>query len=75
MVLADQAASAGYLGAEPGAFKTIGEPVKSDPMGFILTPGSNLVAPLNAAIASMKADGTLDALITQWFFLYSNAKP
>src|SRR5690349_11341468 len=27
MVLADQAASAGYLGADPGAFKTIGEPV------------------------------------------------
>lgn len=75
MVLADQAASAGYLGADPGAFKTVGEPVKSDPMGFILTPGSDLREPINAALASMEADGTLQALITQWFFLYGNAKP
>jgi polar amino acid transport system substrate-binding protein len=74
MVLADQAASAGYLGADPGAFKTIGEPVKTDPMGFILTPGSDLREPLNAAIAAMKADGTIDNMITQWFFLYSNAR-
>jgi polar amino acid transport system substrate-binding protein len=74
MVLADQAASAGYLGADPGAFKTIGEPVKTDPMGFILTPGSDLREPLNAAIAAMKADGTLDNMIAQWFFLYSNAR-
>src|SRR5688572_7284350 len=69
MVLADQAASAGFLGADPGAFKTLGEPVKTDPMGFILTPGSDLREPLNAAIAAMKADGTLDNMITQWFFL------
>lgn len=75
MVLADQAASAGYLGADPGAFKTIGEPVKTDPMGFILTPGSDLLAPVNAALAAMEADGTLEALTMQWFFLYSAAKP
>ena len=70
MVLVDQAASAGYQGADPGAFKTVGGPVKSDPMGFIITPGSDLVAPINAALASMKADGTLDKLITHWFFYY-----
>jgi polar amino acid transport system substrate-binding protein len=75
MVLADQAASAGYLGADPGAFKTIGEPVKTDPMGFILTPGSDLREPINAALASMEADGTLANMITQWFFLYGNARP
>jgi polar amino acid transport system substrate-binding protein len=70
MVLADTAASAGYMGAEPGAFKTIGEPVKTDPLGFIFTPGSDLVAPANAALAQMKADGTLDKLIAKWFFEY-----
>lgn len=74
MVLADQAASAGYLGADPGAFKTIGDPVKTDPMGFILTPGSDLVKPINAALDQMKADGTLDNMVTQWFYLYSNAR-
>jgi polar amino acid transport system substrate-binding protein len=70
MVLADTAASAGYIGADPGAFKTIGEPVKTDPLGFIFTPGSDLVAPANAALAQMKADGTLDKLISKWFFEY-----
>ena len=29
-------------------------------MGFILTPGSDLREPINAALAAMKADGTLD---------------
>lgn len=70
MVLVDQAASAGYQGADPGAFKTVGAAVKTDPMGFIITPGSDLVAPINAALAAMKADGTLDKMITQWFFYY-----
>jgi polar amino acid transport system substrate-binding protein len=70
MVLADTAASQGYMGADPGAFKTVGEPVKTDPLGFIFTPGSDLVAPANAALAQMKGDGTLDALINKWFFEY-----
>jgi polar amino acid transport system substrate-binding protein len=70
MVLSDTAASSGYMGANPGAFKTIGQPVKSDPLGFIFTPGSDLVAPVNAGLASMKADGTLEKMITNWFFYY-----
>ena len=70
MVLADQAASAGYLGADPGAFKNVGDPVKTDPFGFIFTPDSDLVGPVNAALASMREDGTLGAMITKWFFEY-----
>ncbi|WP_299637858.1 transporter substrate-binding domain-containing protein [Devosia sp.] len=69
-VIADQSAAAGYIGADPGAFKQVGEPIKSEPLGFILTPGSDLVAPFNAALDAMKADGTLDALIKKWFFEY-----
>lgn len=68
MVLADQAATAGYLGADPGAFKTVGDPVKTDPFGLIFTPGSDLVEPVNAALASMREDGTIGALVTKWFF-------
>ncbi len=71
MVLVDQAASAGYQGADPGAFKTVGDPVKTEPFGFILTPGSDLVEPVNAALASMREDGTIGALITKWFFEYN----
>lgn len=69
-VIADQSAAAGYIGADPGAFKQVGTPIKSEPLGFILTPGSDLVAPFDAAIDQMKADGTLDALIKKWFFEY-----
>ena len=74
MVLMDQASIDGYIGADPGVFKTIGEPVGSDEFGFIFTPGSDLVAPVNAAIASMKADGYIDALNRKWFFEYSAAQ-
>jgi polar amino acid transport system substrate-binding protein len=70
-VIADQAASAGYIGADPGAFKQAGAAIKSDPFGFILTPGSDLVEPFNAAIAEMKADGWLDERINYWFFEYA----
>lgn len=74
MVLMDQASVEGYKAADPGAFKTVGDPVGSDQFGFILQKGSDLVAPINAAIASMKADGTLDALNKKWFFEYNAAQ-
>lgn len=74
MVLMDQASLQGYQAADPGTYKTVGEPVGSDEFGFILQKGSDLVAPLNAAIAAMKADGTLDALNKKWFFEYNAAK-
>ena len=74
MVLMDQASIEGYIGADPGVFKTIGEPVGSDQFGYIFKKGSDLVAPFNAAIAAMKADGTIDALNRKWFYEYSAAK-
>jgi polar amino acid transport system substrate-binding protein len=70
MVLMDQASANGYIGANPGSFKTVGDPIGIDEFGFILKKGSDLVAPINAAIASMTADGTLDALNKKWFFDY-----
>jgi len=70
MVLMDGTTAQGYIGANPGAFKTVGDPIGSDQFGFILKKGSDLVAPINAAIAAMKADGTLDALNKKWFFDY-----
>jgi polar amino acid transport system substrate-binding protein len=69
----DQASVNGYIGADPGVFKTIGDPVGSDQFGFIFKPGSDLVAPVNAALAAMKADGTIDALNKKWFFDYGAA--
>ena len=74
MVLMDQASIEGYIGADPGAFKTVGDAVGSDQFGFILKPGSDLVAPVNAALASMRADGFLDGLNRKWFYEYSAAR-
>ena len=70
LVLMDGTSAQGYIGANPGAFKTVGDPIGSDQFGFIFKKGSDLVAPVNAAIAQMKADGTLEALNKKWFFDY-----
>jgi polar amino acid transport system substrate-binding protein len=70
LVLMDGASAEGYMGANPDAFKLVGEPLGHDEFGFILTPGSDLVEPINAALDAMRADGTLDALNRKWFFEY-----
>jgi polar amino acid transport system substrate-binding protein len=70
LVLTDGTAGAGYVEASEGALKLIGEPLGTEDFGFIFPKGSDLVAPINAAIASLQADGTLDALNTTWFLEY-----
>lgn len=71
MVLMDQTSANGYIGANPGAFKIVGGPLGTEEFGFILTPGSDLREPINAALASMKADGTLDKLNQKWLYEYN----
>jgi len=70
LVLMDKTSAAGYIGASPGSFKVIGDPLGTEEFGFIFTPGSDLVQPVNAAIAEMKADGTLEKLNQKWFYEY-----
>ncbi len=70
LTLSDSTAANGYVAASNGGLKIIGEPLASEDFGFIFPKGSDLVAPINAAIASMKADGTLDALNQKWFVEY-----
>jgi len=74
MVLMDQASVAGYMAADPNVYKTVGGSLGDNQFGFILKKGSELEAPVNAALASMKADGTLDGLSRKWFFEYNAAK-
>jgi polar amino acid transport system substrate-binding protein len=74
MVLMDQASIEGYIGANPDTFKTVGDAVGSDEFGFILTPRSDLREPVNAALASMRADGFIDGLNRKWFYEYSAAQ-
>ncbi|MCK7610770.1 transporter substrate-binding domain-containing protein [Roseibium sediminicola] len=70
LVLTDSTGGQGYVATNPDTFKLIGEPMGSEDFGFIFAKGSDMVAPFNAAIASMRADGTLDALNKKWFFDY-----
>jgi polar amino acid transport system substrate-binding protein len=48
----------------------VGEPLGTEDFGFIFPKGSDLVAPINAGIAALKADGTLDRLTQKWFVDY-----
>ncbi|WP_432618559.1 transporter substrate-binding domain-containing protein [Albidovulum sp.] len=70
LVLTDGTAGKGYVDASGGGLKIIGGPLGTEDFGFIFPKGSDLVAPVNAAIADLKADGTLDALNKKWFLDY-----
>jgi polar amino acid transport system substrate-binding protein len=70
LTLSDSTAANGYVGASAGGLKIIGAPLASEDFGFIFPKGSELVAPINAAIAAMKADGTMDTLNQKWFVDY-----
>ncbi len=70
LVLVDAASGRGYVGANPEALKVVGDALTSEEFGFIFTPGSDLVEPINAAIDSLQQDGYLEYLNTKWFFQY-----
>lgn len=70
LVLTDGTAGNGYVEASDGGLKIVGEPLGTEDFGFIFPKGSDLVEPMNAAIASMAEDGTLDALNVKWFLEY-----
>jgi polar amino acid transport system substrate-binding protein len=74
LVLMDKTSAAGYMGASPNSFKIVGEPLGREEFGFIFKPGSDLVAPVNAALQSMRDDGTIDRLNQKWFYEYQAAQ-
>ncbi len=70
-VLMDATSVRGYIGANPGAFKSMTEALGTEEFGFIFTPGSDLVEPVNAALKAMQKDGTVEKLNQKWFFDYN----
>jgi polar amino acid transport system substrate-binding protein len=70
LVLTDSVAAKGYVDSSNGGLKVVGEPLGTEDFGFIFPKGSDLVAPVNAAIAALKSDGTFDALNKKWFLDY-----
>lgn len=66
-VVIDTVSAVGFISANPGALK-IGPTLTSDEdLAFVFPPGSDLVAAVDAALESMIADGTLQALNDRWF--------
>ncbi len=70
-VISDVASGRGYIGANAGKLQLLDENLSSDSLGFMFPQGSDLVAPINAALAAMKADGYLGYLENKWFFLFN----
>jgi len=69
-VVTDAVSGAGFIGANAGKLQLLNEVISTDPLGFIFPKGSDLVAPFNQALASLKYDGYLKYLENKWFFLY-----
>jgi polar amino acid transport system substrate-binding protein len=74
MVLVDAASGRGYIGANPDKLQIVGDAIKSEEFGFIFPKESDLVAPINAAIASLREDSYTSYLDNKWFFLYDPTK-
>jgi polar amino acid transport system substrate-binding protein len=70
LVLTDSAGGKALVAASGGKLKLIGEALQAEEFGFIFPKGSDLVAPINAGIAALKADGTFDAITQKWFVDY-----
>lgn len=66
-VVIDDTAGQGYVGVNKEKIKLLDGKLISQDLGFIFPKGSDLVAPVNAALDSMRADGTLEALRLKWF--------
>jgi polar amino acid transport system substrate-binding protein len=66
-VVIDTVSAVGFINENPGKL-AIGPTLTSDEkLAFVFPPHSDLVAPVNSALASMEADGTLKALNDKWF--------
>jgi polar amino acid transport system substrate-binding protein len=66
-IVVDDIASQGYVGMSADKTRLLDGRLVRQELGFIFPKGSDLVAPFNAALAEMKADGTLIQLNAKWF--------
>ena len=74
LVLTDSAGGKALVAASGGKLKLVGDELQAEDFGFIFPKGSDLVAPINAGIAALKAEGTLDKITQKWFVDYKPAQ-
>lgn len=66
-VIIDDVAGQGYMGENADKVELVGPSIESQWLGFIYPLGSDLVDPVNQALASMKADGFLAEVNLKYF--------
>ncbi|MEI7989762.1 MAG: SUMF1/EgtB/PvdO family nonheme iron enzyme, partial [Chloroflexota bacterium] len=66
-VIIDAYAGFGYTGENKEKVELVGPSISSDELGFIFPKSSDLVAPVNAALETMKSDGTLEKINLKYF--------
>lgn len=66
-VIIDEVAGQGYLGENADLLELIGPSMSSDQLGFIYPLGSDLVEPVNAALAELAQNGFLEEVNLQYF--------
>ncbi|MCY4247654.1 MAG: transporter substrate-binding domain-containing protein [Chloroflexi bacterium] len=65
-VVIDDVAGQGYVGLNADRIKLLSDDLITQQLGFIYPQGSDLVEPVNMALASMREDGTLAAINAKW---------
>lgn len=66
-VMIDNVAGQGYVGVNADQLKIMGVAVQNEELGFILAKNSHLTSSIDAALAALQNDGTLQALFDKWF--------
>jgi polar amino acid transport system substrate-binding protein len=65
-IVIDNVSALGFMGEYPGQLKVQDQLTSDEQLGFVFPPGSDLIEPVNAALESMQADGTLEELNREW---------
>jgi polar amino acid transport system substrate-binding protein len=66
-VVVDRVTALGLMEANLDKLKIVGELTSDEQLALVFPPGSELVAPVDAALNAMAADGTLKELNDKWF--------
>jgi polar amino acid transport system substrate-binding protein len=66
-VVLDQPVALGFMAMNKGKLKHLNELLTSEDLAFVFKQGSDLIAPVDAALAAMKASGDLDKIYQKWF--------
>ena len=66
-VVIDEVAGLGYQGQDQDKLAFVGPSMSSDQLAFIFPKGSDLVDPINKAIAALQASGVLDQINVKFF--------